>query len=699
MKKWKGISLTIKMLLVIVPMILAVFLMLTLLNLDELKKTSIKQGEAEARYSSQRFVSQFSDQLNGYKQELEAIGLLLSDTDKDSLLSREDMVGLLENILIANPEMLSLYIIMEPNGYDNNDTSYRNKNVYHDATGRFLPYVVRDNDQIKVDVMKKHVEKDTFYNEIKLNKKTMLLEPHAVTVGNSDVLITSIIVPVLENNRFVGVVGIDISLDVMRDMTERFNLDNQYVAVVSEQGLYIANPVQPERVMQHYVNDDEKAAFFASLSKDDASQAYVNNGYGEKSLSLFLPLRIKDSDAVVFINTVISESSILKSFYASRDTSIMIGIGAMLLLAIIISILLRSLVSKKIQKIANSMEKMAAGDLTQQLPVNSSDELGKLATYYNYMTNELRTMFQLVAELSLSVGATSQQLTASADQTSKATELIVGSIEEVATGAEQQSSYMMETSKSVQEMTIGIGRIAESSSLVSSLVQDVRKGTETTNHTIQNTADNMVDVRQTVDEAEEQILQLQQRSEQIGGIVSVISQISSQTNLLALNANIEAARAGEHGRGFAVVANEVRKLAEQTLKATEDITELIKLVQLDTNQVVVKMHKGSQKVKREESSIMETAQLFNQITERMYQVDEQINEVSASAEQLIAGAEQVQHAVKELKLIALTTSGNSQQVASASEEQLASMQEVASASSSLADMVQELVGKLSKFKF
>lgn len=240
---------------------------------------------------------------------------------------------------------------------------------------------------------------------------------------------------------------------------------------------------------------------------------------------------------------------------------------------------------------------MAQGDLTQTLQVRNDDEFGKMSSHFNQMTYKLREMFGLVADLSMSVGATSEELTANAEQTGKAAEQIAVAIGRVAEGAQLQNGYAGESSLAMSDLSIGVQRIADSSSAVSASADEVTDQTKRGSAQLQMAVNQMTELKQSVDETSLAIERLGERSVQISGIIGLISNISKQTNLLALNAAIEASRVGEQGRGFAVVASEIRMLADQTKQAAEQVTELVEHVVQDTNQASQAMAVGNEQVR------------------------------------------------------------------------------------------------------
>ncbi|OAB33328.1 hypothetical protein PMSM_15075 [Paenibacillus macquariensis subsp. macquariensis] len=165
-----------------------------------------------------------------------------------------------------------------------------------------------------------------------------------------------------------------------------------------------------------------------------------------------------------------------------------------------------------------------------------------------------------------------------------------------------------------------------------------------------------------------------------------------------MNAAIEAARAGEHGRGFAVVADEVRKLAEQSKQSADQIVTIIHQVQIDTDLAIVSMEKGNQEVRNGTSVMQEAGEAFAKIIYSVRKVAEQISEVSASSEEMSASTQQVTASLFNMKDVAYLAYSNSESAAAASEEQLATMEEISSAVGALSQMAQELLEVTQRFK-
>ncbi|KLU67101.1 methyl-accepting chemotaxis protein McpA [Desulfosporosinus acididurans] len=347
---------------------------------------------------------------------------------------------------------------------------------------------------------------------------------------------------------------------------------------------------------------------------------------------------------------------------------------------------------------ADTAAEIAKGNLNiNKLEIDTNDELGQLGKAFNTMTDNLRQLVQQVSSSAAQVAASSEELSAGADQSAQASSQVASSIMEVAKGAEKQLNSMNESSAIVEEMSAGIQQMVENAKVVVQSSEKTALSASEGSAAIDKTIQQMATIDQTVTGSAEVVMTLGERSKEIGQIVDTISGIAEQTNLLALNAAIEAARAGDQGRGFAVVADEVRKLAEQSQVASRQIASLIHEIQQDTQKAVLSINEGTHQVKLG-TEVAETAgSAFSQISSLIVAVSKQVEEISEEIQQMALGNERIVASVSEVFETSRSITDQTQTVSAATEEQTASVQEIASSSKVLSSMADELQAALNKF--
>ncbi|OUM87198.1 MAG: hypothetical protein BAA01_08995 [Bacillus thermozeamaize] len=366
---------------------------------------------------------------------------------------------------------------------------------------------------------------------------------------------------------------------------------------------------------------------------------------------------------------------------------------------ILVALYIRWRIVRPLQFLERQMAKAANFDLRDtRVNIRQRDEIGHLVESFQQMEEQMKQILNKVSATAHRVAETSDRLANVMEENRQATEQAVGMIDKVAAGSNETATMMGDSAKALDEMAQGVQRIAEVSAIAYDASVATEEAAEQGNESLQQVIAQMNAIHATMRDLHDKILLLGERSQEIGKIVQVMTEIAAQTNLLALNASIEAARAGEGGRGFTVVANEIRHLAEQSRVSAGEITQLIEQIQAQTAQTVAATGEGMKNVASGVIVVQQAGEAFQQIWQAARRVVDQVQEASATAEEMSASSEELAAAIDEVAASAKSASENIQQVAASAEEQMAATEEVTDAANKLRLMAQEMENLVKQFK-
>uniref|UniRef100_A0A832IIU3 Methyl-accepting chemotaxis protein n=1 Tax=Fervidobacterium pennivorans TaxID=93466 RepID=A0A832IIU3_FERPE len=515
----------------------------------------------------------------------------------------------------------------------------------------------------------------------------IITEPYPDAVTGK--LIVTIAKTVQTDEGIVGVVALDFDISKLSDALLSKGKELGYLnAIVSAEGniimhsdkTLIGKNVKDTEFFQKWVSGPESGVFGYTFNNEKRITGYkkLPNGW--------------------IYATLVLEKDLMKDVNLKTLVNISITIVAVILGVLVALFVSRTFVVKPINDIVESASKIANGDLTVRVAYSSKDEIGKLAAAIDKMVLALK-------EIATTIERDSQTVKQEASQVAAVSEEVSATVEELTAQVDSVNSNVNNASAAIEEMTSGIEEVAASAQNVAhasqKLSEEAQKVSQLANEgqkTILSITDVIVQTREKADVTFQIVEKLSESAKNIGEIVDTINSIAEQTNLLALNAAIEAARAGEAGRGFAVVADEIRKLAEESKQATQNIANILRGIvdnsmkaseaTKETVEIVNKAYSESDLVKSQFEQILQSIVRMSQMTENL----------AASAQEQSAAAEEMSSAMDSASKSMVSVVEQMNEVTMAIKQQADAISNVAKTAENLDDIAEKLVETVRRFK-
>ncbi|MCT4606273.1 MAG: methyl-accepting chemotaxis protein [Marinisporobacter sp.] len=508
--------------------------------------------------------------------------------------------------------------------------------------------------------------------------------------------ITVIAAPIKEDNgNIIGLIGGTVDLSHITSIVNAEKLGEKgYAYMINREGLLMAHPNNEFILKENYLNSADQEVVEMTKEMINGQKDVKHYEYnGDKKIAAYEPLKSTGwSIAMTGHEEELTES-------VSKFRNIIVFIGAIMILIIAITIyLLITRAVEPVLEMAEVTKEVASGNLKAKVQVKSDDEIGVLGKNFNKMVENMRGLLSEMNEMGMTVASTSQQMMASTEESSSVSEQVAQTVSEVAEGATEQAQSLNQGSQMVNELIQGIKQITQNTGDAEKLTQKATQTVDEGMKIIAYQKNKALENKTAAENVGKEITALAQKSQQIGQIIELISSIAEQTNLLALNAAIEAARAGEAGKGFAVVAEEVRKLAEESGKATQNISDLINEIQTGVESAVKEMNVAEIVVTEQEKAVNETVNIFEGVIKSVSDVAENIKEVNSACGQLNKNSVTVGESIDNIASITQQNAAGAEEVAASTEEQTATLQELSASAEQLAELSTKLQQSIQKFK-
>lgn len=353
---------------------------------------------------------------------------------------------------------------------------------------------------------------------------------------------------------------------------------------------------------------------------------------------------------------------------------------------------------RPLKRIEMGALKAAKGDISEDVAVPATDdEIQSLAVAFNHMLSNLRDM---VLQIDENFHETNQKVVAISQHSvnaSQQAEAISRTIHEISSGAESSAASIQKTAESVDQVK-GIAETVRSKAVASEKVStEMVRELQRSKETIQMLISGMERIADGNRQSLETVKRLEGNAAKVEEIIHLVGDIAAQTNLLALNASIEAARAGEHGKGFAVVADEVRNLADESSRAVQGISELIKNIQIEVRNVVSQIASQAETANSEAAKGNQTNAAMEEMTRSILDMAEMVKSISGLIGHQMESIHHTANQSEEVAAIAEQTSAGAQEVASATEGQVSVIEGVEALASDLQKQAEKLKGTIKRF--
>ncbi len=341
-------------------------------------------------------------------------------------------------------------------------------------------------------------------------------------------------------------------------------------------------------------------------------------------------------------------------------TYLMVAIA--LVIAIVMCIYLSRTLGKGVTEITRPLDKVSQGDFTAVVTLKRKDEFGQIARSLSHMIASMKALIREVQGVVLMVQQTSGRVGSSTQQLMESSDEILGAIEEIDRGVSLQAQDAQDCVALINELSDQIRTVYGYSDEISRISEEANITITDGMGVIEDLSEKSRATADITSAIRQDILSLNDQTRSIGNFAGVIDEIASQTNLLSLNASIEAARAGDAGRGFAVVAEEIRKLADQSLSAAQQIGGIVQQIQDQTGQMVDAVHQAGDIVTSQNNSLEKTQEAFHKVNERVRMMAENLSRMTAGMAQIEESKRGAVGAITNISAVSEQTSANSVQV-------------------------------------
>ena len=604
--------------------------------------------------------------------------------NNDNLISFDQV---LKNILLENKDFDSIWVGLEEKSKIENIPS--------------MYYLKQGGELLELNDKSQFVK---LYNEGYSIGKEFISEPYQN--GDKNSLVVTLTSPIKVDNKIMGVVGIDLSLNSLQEITKNLVIfETGFGRLVSNKGIVATHP-STDRVgkMAGEFESGQAEAIFEKVNKGELFSEISYSASAKRNMfKSFSPLKIGNTDTYWVFGTVIAGEEIYKEVNKTIKIVSIVSIFGIVILSFII-FYISGTITRPILAVRNRIEVLATLDFSSDenaealKNLNRKDEIGSMTRALQRMRESVGDFISEAIKISKGVASSSTELNNISQEVAASSEEVARRIESISSGINNQAQDTEVVAQNMEDMGELLEKdskyIKELNSVAITINKEKEEGFNILNNLIIKTNQSS----EATDSIYEIILSNNQSAEKIEVASTMIQSIADQTNLLALNAAIEAARAGEAGRGFSVVADEIKKLAEQSNNFTNDIKSVIDELKFKSQRAVETMEGVKDIVKTQALSVKETEAKFEGIAVAINSIDSIIDNLNNSANSMLSNKEKIIELTQSLMAVSQENAAASEESAAAMEEQTTNIHEVANSGEDLSEIAKELQSLIERFK-
>ncbi|MDR2758889.1 MAG: methyl-accepting chemotaxis protein [Spirochaetaceae bacterium] len=632
------------------------------------------------------------------------------------------------SIMESNPNFIGMFSIWKPNAVDNNDAAFTDDSGT-DSSGRYMPWYSRRSGNLEKLALSQY----EYYNDVVANidiTDPVISLPYRAQNAGKSILGTRLCYPIITDQGIVGRVGIMVDLTASSEIISQIKpYGNGRAVMYATDGTIVAH-YDPAQVGDK-ISDVNSLNVLGQQAVNDTLETLKsgtpNSGQNNGRIFESYPFYVGGVKTAWTILTSVPDEDVFAAVNRLTRIAIIIIVVA-IIIAGVITFVVAGTIAKPIVKVALTLKDISEGegDLTKVIDVQSNDEIGDLAKYFNMTLEKIKNLIVAIKHQTVALFDIGNELASNMTETAAAINQITSNIQSIKGQVINQSASVTETNATMEQITINIDKlnsnvekqsssVSKSSSAIEEMIANIQSVTNTLNkntESVQDLLESSEVGRTGLQEVAADIQEIARESEGLLEINAVMENIASQTNLLSMNAAIEAAHAGEAGKGFAVVADEIRKLAESSREQSKTISTVLKKIKdsidkitKSTDNVLNKFEAidgGVKTVSEQTENIRNAMEEQSVGSQQILEVIGQLNEITqmvkGGSDEMLEGSREVITEGKNLEMVTQEITNGMNEMATGADQINVAVTRVNDVSENNKESIDVLVREVSRFK-